>query len=73
MPSSLVPCRWIAAIALSLLTLQAHAAEFHVTNAQEFQTALATAIDNGQDDVIHLVGWGSIWAISAISPRKPMG
>ena len=30
------------------------AAEFHVTNATEFQNALNTASNNGQDDTIHL-------------------
>jgi parallel beta-helix repeat protein len=33
---------------------QAKAADFHVTSAQEFQTALSTAANNGEDDTVLL-------------------
>ena len=36
------------------LTGLGNAAQFHVTTAQEFQTALSTAAINGEDDIILL-------------------
>lgn len=48
------PLRLGTLFVATIFVSQTMAAEFHVTNATEFQNALNTASDNGQDDTIHL-------------------
>jgi parallel beta-helix repeat protein len=48
---------WLILVGLlmsAILTSQSMAAEFHVTNATEFQNALSAARSNGKDDTIYL-------------------
>jgi len=49
---------------------QALAAEFHVTNATEFQNALNTATNNGEDDTIYLTA-GTYQGNFTYIPPKP--
>ena len=55
---------------LTVIVSQGIAAEFHVTNAIEFQDALNTATTNGQDDTIYLAA-GTYQGNFTYTPPKP--